>query len=306
MEVSRVALDRFGPLAAAWGLRVGRGTLGVAGRVELSPDVKVVDLEYVEVDGLEADYIVRKISAQPATEAAKEAVKKAADKAQEVTRALDLHVAAGRISIKDATLGFVNEQTQPRYRVYLSDIDARVEHFTNRLTGEKPMTARVTARFMGSGETVVAATVRAEREGPDFDLSTRIEPTDVRRMNDLLRAHAGIDVASGVFSVYSEIHVQGGRVEGYVKPLIREVKVYDPQQDREKSVGQKLKEKAANIVGKLLGNRPREEIATIAPIAGPLQNPRADTWATMVNLVQNAFFDAILPGFVGDANRAGR
>jgi hypothetical protein len=35
------------------------------------------------------------------------------------------------------------------------------------------------------------------------------------------------------------------------------------------------------------------------PIAGPLENPKADTWTTMVYLIQNAFFKAILPGFVG-------
>ena len=301
MELSRVALDRLGPLAAPYGLSVGRGTFGVAARVEYSPEVKVVDLEYADLDGLQADYTYRKVSAR----SVKKAVKEATDKAQKVTGVPNVRLAARRISIKDATLGFVNDEAQPRYRVYLSDIDARVENFTNRLT-EGAMTARVTARFMGSGETVVAATVRPEGEGPDFDLSTRIEHVDVRRMNDLLRAHGKIDIASGLFSVYSELHVKSGRVAGYVKPLIHDLKVYAPQQDREKSVGQKIKEKTADIVSKLLRNRPRQDIATIAPITGPLENPKADTWATMVNLVQNAFFKAILPGFVGDGAGARR
>jgi hypothetical protein len=253
------------------------------------------------MDGLQADYVYRKVSAQPV----KEAVKEAVDRAQQVIDVPNVRLAARRISIKDATLGFVNEDVQPRYRVYLSDIDAQIENFTNQLT-EGTMTARVTARFMGSGETAVSATVRPEADGPDFDLSCRIEQMDVRRMNDLLRAHGKIDVASGLFSVYSELHVKNGRVGGYVKPLIHDLKVYEPQQDREKSVGQKIKEKAANIVSKLLRNRPRQDIATIAPIAGPLENPKADTWATMVNLVQNTFFKAILPGFVGDEAGARR
>jgi hypothetical protein len=162
------------------------------------------------------------------------------------------------------------------------------------------MTARVTARFMGSGETVVTATIRPGADGPDFELSSRIEQLDVRRMNDLLRAHGRIDVASGFFSVYSELHVKNGRVDGYVKPLIHDLKVSEPQQDREKSVGQRIKEEAANIVSKLLRNPQRQDIATITPIVGPLENPKAGTWTTMVNLVQNAFFKAILPGFVGD------
>jgi hypothetical protein len=295
LEVTRVALDRLGSLAAPYGLRVSRGTLGIAGSVEYSPDVKVVDLEYADIDGLQADYAYRKVSAGPV----KEVVREAADRAQQVINVPDVRLAARRISLEDATLGFVNEDAQPRYRVYLSDIDAQMENFTNQLT-EGTMTARITARFMGSGETAITATIRPEADGPDFDLSTRIEQLDVRRMNDLLRAHGKIDVASGLVSVYSELHVKNGRVDGYVKPLIRELKVYEPRQDREKSVGQKLKEKAANIVSKLLRNRPHQEIATIAPIAGPLEHPKADTWATMVNLVQNAFFRAILPGFVED------
>jgi hypothetical protein len=235
----------------------------------------------------------------------KEAVKEAADKAQQVINAPRVRLAARRISIEDATLGFVNEDVQPRYRVYLSDVDAQMENVTNQLT-EGTMTARVTARFMGSGGTAITATIRPEADGPDFDLSTRIEQLDVRRLNDLLRAHGKIDVASGLVSVYSELHVKNGRVDGYVKPLIRDLKVYEPRQDREKSVGQKLKEKAANIVSKLLRNRPHQDIATVAPIAGPLENPKADTWATMVNLVQNAFFRAILPGFVEDEAGPGR
>ena len=46
-----------------------------------------------------------------------------------------------------------------------------------------------------------------------------------------------------------------------------------------------------------------QEVATVAPIAGPLENPKASTWQTFIGLVQNAFFKAILPGFLRE--RAG-
>jgi len=47
------------------------------------------------------------------------------------------------------------------------------------------------------------------------------ENTDLRRMNDLPRAHAKFDAGSGVVSVSSELDVKNGWVEGYVKPLER-------------------------------------------------------------------------------------
>ncbi len=53
----------------------------------------------------------------------------------------------------------------------------------------------------------------------------------------------------------------------------------------------------------LLENRPREEVATKVAIEGNLENPQTSTWQTVVNLIQNAFFKAILPGFEREVTR---
>ncbi len=123
-------------------------------------------------------------------------------------------------------------------------------------------------------------------------------------MNDLLRAHAKIDVASGVFSVYSEIGVKNGRVQGYVKPLFRDLDIHDEKQDAGESLGQKLKEKAADLAARIFENRPRDQVATVTRLEGPLENPAASTWEVLVNLVRNAFIEAILPGFEREARGA--
>ena len=116
-------------------------------------------------------------------------------------------------------------------------------------------------------------------------------------MNDLLRAHDGRAVTSGLFSVYSEFHVKGGRVAGYVKPLIHDLKVSGAEQGR-KGIGQKIKEKTLNLLSKLRRNREPKDIATVVPIEGPLENPRASTWEAIVSLVRNAFSDDIVPGLI--------
>jgi hypothetical protein len=293
IELAQIALDYFTPVAARYGFTVARGSVGGAGNVEYSPDVAVLDLEDLQVDGLQGDYTYRKRAAQPV----KEAAKKTAAKVEEVSNAPNVVLKARRVRVKDATLGFVDEDAQPRYRVFLAATNLDVENFANQLT-EGTAAARLTGRFMGSGETTVTASFRPETNGPDFEVNARIENTDLRRMNDMLRAHAKVDVTSGLFSVYSELRVKNGRMDGYVKPLFRDLKVYTPEQDEDKGLGQKIKERAADIAAKVLRNRPREEVATVAPIAGPLQDPKASTWQTLVGLVQNGFFKAILPGFL--------
>src|SRR5262249_39789476 len=138
--------------------------------------------------------------------------------------------------------------------------------------------AMLTGRFLGSGATAVDATFRAETKGPDFTVDARIENTDMQKMNDLLRAHGKFDGAAGGFSVYSELHVHDARVDGYVKPLFRDLKAYDKEKDADKTFGEKVKEKAVDLAAKILKNRPRKEVATKADVSGPLDSPQTSTW----------------------------
>jgi uncharacterized protein DUF748 len=292
VTLDRIVLDYLAPVTARHGLMVASGTVALNGHVEYAPHLKLLDLEEVRIDGLKADYVYRKGTAGPA----KAAAKAAAQGAREVSNEPGVFLKARRLSVHGATVGFVNEQASPRYRVFFADTNLVFENFTNQFT-EGTATARLTGRFMGSGATRISATFRPEAKGADFDLDARIEDTDLKTMNDLLRAYAKVDLASGAFSVFAEAGVRTGRVQGYVKPLFRDISLYGPEQDAEKSVGQKFKERATDVMAKVLGNRPRQEVATVVPIAGPLDNPRANTWEALMGLLRNAFDKAILPGF---------
>ena len=75
------------------------------------------------------------------------------------------------------------------------------------------------------------------------------------------------------------------------------MKVYDRRQDAEKSMFRRLYEGLVDGIAGLLKNRPRSEVATKVPISGDVEAPQSNTWETIVRLIQNAFFKAILPGF---------
>jgi hypothetical protein len=292
VTLDRIVLEYLAPIAARYGVTVAAGTVRANGQVEFAPHIKVVDLEEISVDGLEANYAYRTRVVRPV----KEAARAAAEGAREVLNKPGMVFKARRLGVHGATVGLVNEQGTPRYRVFLADANLVFENFTNQFT-EGTATARLTGRFMGTSAIAISAAFRPEAQGADFDLTARIEDTDVRTMNDLLRAHAKVDVVSGVFSMFAEARVRNGRIEGYVKPLFRDIRLYGAEQDEEKSWGQKLKERAADAIARVLRNRPRREVATIVPLAGPLENPRANTWEALTGLVRNAFDKAILPGF---------
>lgn len=291
-QLDKVSLDALKPMIARVNLSLKGGVLAARGRVEYSAKQKFAQLADLSIRGLRLDYIHTAATAG-AESARKAKVQKAA---KEAANRSDLTLRIDRLEIADADLGLVNRAKEPPYRVYLSNAELVVTNLSNQFV-QGPAKARLTGRFMGSGLSKATATFRPEKNGPDFDLNAEIAETDMTKMNDLLRAYGKFDVVAGKFSFYTELKVKNGRIDGYVKPLFRDMDVYDKRQDKEKSIFRKLYEGLVGGVSKLLENTPRDEVATRADISGPVGNPKSNTWEVIVKLIQNAFFRAILPGF---------
>jgi hypothetical protein len=102
------------------------------------------------------------------------------------------------------------------------------------------------------------------------------------------------------------LQVKNGALSGYVKPLFKDVDVYDARQDKDKNIFQQLYESVVGGISWLLENPPRDEVATVTTVSGKLENPRMSTLETIGGLIQNAFFKAILPGFHKAAGRSGK
>src|SRR5262249_17411724 len=252
----------------------------------------VGQLREVTADGLDVDWV------HMATTKAREAQvgQQVKETAKSVSNEPSMLLRVDHARIRRSMVGFMNAAVQPSYRVFLSDCEVEVKNLSNHFA-EGTAEAMVRGKFLGSGPTTAHATFRPEKDGPNMDLAVRIENTDMRTMNDLLRAYGKFDVVRGLFSFYSELTVRNGQVQGYVKPLFHDVQAYDERQDKEKSAFKKLYEKLVGGVSKLLENRPRSEVATKAEVTGQLDKPKASTWEVVGNLIQIAFFRAILPGF---------
>jgi hypothetical protein len=299
LELDQITLDYFKPIAERYQLSVRTGSLSTRGSIEYAPDVQKILISNVSLTGLDADYLHQETQTSPTEKVTKEAGKVARETANEPT--LEVKVQS---FTADGRIGYVNQAAKPPYKVFLDGTKLQLENLSNHFK-DGPARARVTGRFMGSGPTQVQATFRPESKGPDLDLVLSIENTDMRRMNDLLRAYGNFDVVAGNFSMYSEIKIRQGKIDGYVKPLFSDMKVYDRRQDAEKNIFRQLYEGLVGGISGLLENRPRSEVATQVPITGDVEGPQTSTWETIVRLIQNAFLKAILPGFEKEVSQGG-
>lgn len=289
-KVSNVPLDRLRPLSAKANLTLRGGTLASNGEFEYGPRHKEVRIDDVAVRGLDLDYI--HATATAAAEKARE--KKVAAVARDTSPPVPTLIK--HILLTRSRVGVINQVPGHDFHLFVDGAEMEV---TNISTGFRngPTHARLTGRFMGSGNAHGSATFRADdSKGPSFNFLIAVEHANLPSLNDLLRSYAKLDVAGGTFSVYSEVKVHDGRIDGYLKPLFADVQVYDPKQDKDKPLLKKLYEKVVGGVAHVLENR-RGEDATVADLSGPLSQPHTSTWEVVGNLVSNAFVKAILPGF---------
>jgi hypothetical protein len=292
VQLEQIELDYLKPILGPYNVDLRKGHLSAKADLEYAPTIKAVHLHEAVLRDFEGDYIQRAKGTAPVARAAKTTARET----EAVSNAPGIEIKADHLQVVNANVGFVNRAVPTPYRVFLADANLELKNLSNHLA-EGTATAKMDGKFMGTGTAQATGRFRPEVSGPDFDVNVRVENVELTSMNDLLQAYGRFDVVGGLFSLYSEISVKNGTINGYVKPLFRNLDVYDAAQDRDKSVLKKTYERVVGGVGKLLQNRPRDEVATKTELHGRLENPKASTVEALVKLAENAFIKAILPGF---------
>jgi hypothetical protein len=222
-------------------------------------------------------------------------VAKAADESQEKPGQL---FRVRELRLENGELGYVSRTTNPNYRVYLAGTNVKVEGLSNHRE-KTPAKVSLTGKLQGAGPTRADVGFLPDDRGPDLDLEVALERVPLPELNDALRAVAGVDVDEGALSVYTELKVRKGEIEGYVKPIFDDVEVYARAQDAEKGIGQQLYEGAVGGLAEAFQNQRKDDVATVIPLRGRIENPDAGILATIAGIFRNAFFDAIVPGLEG-------
>lgn len=255
-----------------------------------------MSLKTVELTGVDVNYI------HQAETAAKERKQKAqaAEKAKELSGKPSTQIRIDEIRLVNSTVGYVNRAEEPDYRLYFEGVAGTLKGFTNK-TAEGVSRLDLTAKFMGTGDTKVAATFKPAAKRPNLNLKAEIVNTQMASMTDMFKAHANFDVSAGLFSFYTELSLSDDAVKGYVKPMFEDMRVTD---HNERNLLQKAYVGAAKLAAKVLESRRTDKVATVTDISGPVEEPNASLGQTLLNLLRNAFAQAILPGFREEALRA--
>ncbi|MBV8781463.1 MAG: hypothetical protein JO353_08710 [Phycisphaerae bacterium] len=110
-------------------------------------------------------------------------------------------------------------------------------------------------------------------------------------------AYGGFDVKRGFFDLVLQVNANEGQVEGTVKPLFRNMVVFDLVKDikEDRDPLQVFWQAVVGSVSFILSNQQRAQFGTLIPFSGTLSGPKLDLLATIGNVLRNAFIRAYLP-----------
>src|SRR5690606_24042747 len=90
-------------------------------------------------------------------------------------------------------------------------------------TGERPARLEVIGTTAASGGLTLTASLAPLAPAPDFYLELELKGVQLPQLNELLRAHASVEIERGTFEAYTEIEARRGTFQGYLKPFFNDV-----------------------------------------------------------------------------------
>jgi hypothetical protein len=201
--------------------------------------------------------------------------------------------------VREGSIHFRTFQKAQPVDVYLSHLHATVDDLTNIADQTTSMitTVKATALAMDQAKFQYEMKLDPFSYRPTFHVAARLIGLDVTQTNNLARAYGAFDFKRGWFDLVVEIDAKEGQIQGYIKPLFRDLKIFSLTQDiREQDVLGFFWQALVGTAAALLKNQPRNQLATLIPFRADASGATTtDMLATLGNVLRNAFIRAYLP-----------
>jgi len=209
-----------------------------------------------------------------------------------------------RLEFRDGRLQYVDHTSKPSVDISMTDVNVVALNLRNSYDSADVLPALIHARAtVYDGRLDMKMRLNPLAEVPTFDLNAAWRHTNLVKLNDFFQAYAKIDVNKGTFGLYTEIASKEGRFTGYVKPLLHDVDVVG-KEDRDDNILRKAWEAVSGTVSEIFENQSEETFATKIPLEGRIENPKANIFFAVIQILENAFINALQPSIDQQINLA--
>ncbi|WP_375446233.1 DUF748 domain-containing protein [uncultured Fibrella sp.] len=169
-------------------------------------------------------------------------------------------------------------------------------------SGKLPSPVWLTGDVPGYGGTMrFDANMYLLKDVPDFNYNLKFTDLQLVKLNPIARPYANVDFDKGTMSVFSEMAMNDGKLNGYLKPLTKDMTIFRLKEPGEhRTVGRFFTELLAQGATEVLENRKRDQVATRVPLTGTVDDIKTPVWPTIFGVLRNAYVQAFEQKFDND------
>lgn len=208
-----------------------------------------------------------------------------------------LPITLNEVRIENGTLTFRNFNSKPPVDLKATQLQASIRNLTNVRDekGRRDAHFDGTARLLGDARVESRATFDPFSDFDDFEFRLRATDIQLRRLNDFASAYGKFDFNAGHGDLVIEAQAENGRLHGYIKPLLRDVDVFNWQQDvedKDKGFFRSIWEALVGASETVLKNQPKNQFATRVELRGSVHQRNISAFEAFLQILRNGFIQA--------------
>lgn len=208
-----------------------------------------------------------------------------------------LPITLNEVLIQEGTLTFRNFSSKPPVNLKATALNASIHNLTNVVDkeGRRDATFDGKALLLGDAAVESSATFDPLSNFEDFKFRLRATHIQLRRLNDFASAYGKFDFNAGHGDIVIEAEAKKGQLTGYIKPLLRDVEVFDWQQDvedKDKGFFRSVWEALVGASETVLKNQQKNQFATKVELSGSVHQSDISAFEAFLQILRNGFIQA--------------
>jgi hypothetical protein len=208
-----------------------------------------------------------------------------------------LPITLNEVRVENGKITFSNFNSTPKVKIDADKINASIFNLTNVVdqAGKRDARFEGKALLLGHAPLETSATFDPFSNFEDFDFKLRATNLQLKSMNDFASAYGKFDFNAGNGDIVIEAQAKKGQLSGYVKPLLRDVDIFNWQQDVEnknKGFFRSVWEAVVGAGQTVLKNQDKNQFATRVELSGSVHKQDVSAFQAFLQILRNAFVQA--------------
>ena len=217
-------------------------------------------------------------------------------------------ITINKFEISGGQVHYLDYGSKPNIDIWAKDVLAVATNLSNveKKDDKLPSSIFLYGNTSGNGRIRSRMKLNALKKVPDLDFNLELNHMDLTYLADFTDAYAKFTFKKGQLYLSSELAMEDGKYNGYVKPVLENIKIIDltPDTEKEKKRGffRKVWELIVGATVSVVKNKPKDRLATKIPLKGDMNGSEKFTWTAVVNVLRNGFVKAFDKDVEGSIN----